>query len=284
MSQPSVCAVMLTVNRPEYARRAVECFRKQTYANKRLLVFDTRGTIEAYCGDDPIRGLRTGEGENESLLQDTGAFQKTIGELRNIATRSCNSDILIHWDDDDYSHPSRIAEQVALLQSSGADCVGYSDLLFWREPVSEFVTVNEDGDDVYDHKPGEAWLYTSPGPKPSPPGTTLCYWRKTWERNPFPATSVGEDERFVRTCGNVVCVPSIAQGVVVDGKEVLLRDPEPRLIMPGGNGEPRMIARIHPGNTSTAYDPRKMAAESKCKNPAWQRVAAWDEYCSGMMA
>ncbi len=268
MSQPSVCAVMLTVNRPEYARRAVECFRKQTYANKRLLVFDTRGTIEAYCGDDPIRGLRTGEGENESLLQDTGAFQKTIGELRNIATRSCNSDILIHWDDDDYSHPSRIAEQVALLQSSGADCVGYSDLLFWREPVSEFVTVNEDGDDVYDHKPGEAWLYTSPGPKPTPPGTTLCYTREFWSRNPFPATSQGEELQFLSRA-KVETVSS-------------LTFERPVMSQPGAL--PMMIGRIHGGNTSTAYDPKKMRDESKKKNPAWQRVAQWDSYCAVVMA
>ena len=42
------------------------------------------------------------------------------------------ADILVHLDDDDYSHPNRIAEQVVLLQSSGADCVGYREMLFWQ--------------------------------------------------------------------------------------------------------------------------------------------------------
>lgn len=28
-------------------------------------------------------------------------------------------------------------------------------------------------------------------------GTSLCYTRATWERDPFPAAQVGEDSRFV---------------------------------------------------------------------------------------
>ena len=43
MNQPTVCAIMLTAHRPEYARRAAECFRRQTYdpARRMLLVLDT---------------------------------------------------------------------------------------------------------------------------------------------------------------------------------------------------------------------------------------------------
>ena len=65
--------------------------------------------------------------------------QATIGtKLRNFAGEANGPawmpEILIHWDDDDYSHPNRIAEQVALLQSSGADAtVGFREMLFWRE-------------------------------------------------------------------------------------------------------------------------------------------------------
>ena len=128
---PTVCAVMLTADRPELAKRAVECFRRQTYPNKTLLIYDT-GTDDAEdCpADYPL-----------IIWIPEEARRRTIGELRNAAnshiegvevhlesgtTKDCGAvgiihwaDIIIHWDDDDYSHPNRIAEQVALLQSSG---------------------------------------------------------------------------------------------------------------------------------------------------------------------
>ena len=237
---PSVAAVMLTFDpaRVEYARKAVACFNAQDYSGSimRLIIYDSR---------EEWRGLSN----------------PTIGQLRNEANKLSDEDIIVHWDDDDYSHPSRISEQVALLQSSGAQCVGYSDLLFWREPGTQTGIASGCRKCGYTpcRCPGEAWLYTSPGPKPSPPGTTLCYTREFWIRNPFPATSQGEELRFLSQA-KCVSVSSI-----------------------GADGTPRMIARIHSGNTSTAYDPRKMAAESKKKNAAWQRVPAWDNYCAETM-
>lgn len=40
---PTVCAILLTCDRPELAAKAVECFRKQTYGNKTLLIWDSGG-------------------------------------------------------------------------------------------------------------------------------------------------------------------------------------------------------------------------------------------------
>ncbi len=268
MSQPSVCAVMLTANRPEYARRAVECFRKQTYHEKHLLVYGS-GTEFGYLREEFHGQVSVGFGRPV----------QTIGAMRNYAnTETISSwDILIHWDDDDYSHPSRIVEQVALLQSSGADCVGYSDLLFWRQPVADISVVREEYREEVSRQPsfkGEAWLYTSPGPKPSPPGTTLAYWRKTWERHPFAATSIGEDERFTRGL-NVAAVSSLpCPGAAY-----------PNFGVSPKADAPRMIARIHAGNTSTAYKPEAMERESRRRNnPAWRRAPEWNEYCARVMA
>ena len=59
-------------------------------------------------------------------------YARTLRSMRQSRAMTTH-DILIHWDDDDYSHPNRIAEQVALLKSSGADVVGFSEMLSWRE-------------------------------------------------------------------------------------------------------------------------------------------------------
>ena len=231
-TEPTVCCVMLTADRPELARRAVECFRRQTYSRARLCVFDT-GETHAL---PPSRDFRIG------VFHAPNQRGKAIGELRNLVASAVSRqnnpappDIFAHFDDDDWSHPNRIAEQVALLQSSGADCVGYREMLFWRQ------------------HDGEAWLYSNRDPRYCL-GTSLCYWRKTWERKPFEATSQGEDERFTT-------------GLKCFGSDLIF-----------GREQPRMIARIHAGNTSNAYDPGVMR-----KSAEWKRVPEWDEHCRRVM-
>lgn len=219
-----VCCVMLTADRPAMARRAVNSFLQQTYEFElRTLYFYDTGVTPAtdslpqYYPDFRVRYHRALSGGI------------SLGERRNIAN-SWNSDmapdIFIHWDDDDWSHPNRIAEQVELLQSSGAECVGYREMLFWD--------ATRNG--------GEAWLYTTRDPRYCL-GTSLCYWRRTWERKPFPDLNTGEDTVWLtgmKSIGAVLC-PGI---------------------------EPRMIASIHGRNlTSRVIE----SAEE------WKRVPEWDE-------
>ena len=272
--QPTVCAVMLTANRPELARRAVECFRAQIYPNLRsqLLVWDSGSILAfadgkaAYCDDR----------------------KRTVGEMRNDANSwACDPsflppDIFIHWDDDDYSHPNRIAEQVALLQSSGADAVGYREMLFWKEGgdanctrVPQHRAISESGEAP--NLPGEAWLYSNPDPRYCI-GTSLCYWRKTWERVPFqalPKTKGGnaEDNEWLKS----------VKSVGVDS----VRDTQTEWVTPIGKpGKkelvsksltvPRMVARIHNSNTSDY-------ASVVGKSHNWRRVPEWDSYCESVM-
>ena len=266
-TEPSVCCVMLTANRPAMAKQAVECFRAQTYNSEQRILFvcdtgnDTKWSADLYGK------------ENEGFFDATPHKGKSIGELRNLAMRCFESEIVIHWDDDDFSHPNRIAEQVALLQSSGADCVGYNECLFWREPVHsvEFPARQPGGRTCVRNIPGEAWLYRNPDPHYAL-GTSLCYWRKTWERKLFEATSQGEDLRWIAGL-KVAAVSGIdwadsrfAQYSTVD-KHV-----------------PRMIARIHSGNTSTAYKPEAMQREAQKRDGMWKRVPEWDSYCAGVFA
>jgi len=273
--QPTICAILLTADRPEYARRAVAAFRAQTYPAKRLLILDSGVTQLGFDSVSTARGEFYVRGERGPILP-------TIGELRNMANGIRHfeePDIFVHFDDDDWSHPNRIAEQVALLQSSGADVVGYRECLFWRETPQAIKDHYAEVQRRYPTDPnvpmpahlqlrlGEAWLYSNPDPRYCL-GTSLCYWRKTWERKPFEATSQGEDIRF---CTGLKCIgiPSTF-----------------RWMGPSGSGhddlQPRMIARIHSGNTSTVYRPELMAAIER-QGGEWKRVPEWDSYCRGVM-
>lgn len=242
---------MLTADRPEFARAAVECFRRQTYRAKRLLVFDS--------GLQALHQLDIGDGDAPEWYAQRGKLDglQTIGTLRNLAMNfpmANDADIIVHWDDDDWSGPNRIAEQVALLQSSGVDVVGYNECLFWRQ--------DPNGMDAR----SEAWLYSNPNPCYAL-GTSLAYWRRTWERKPFTATSRGEDLQFIT---GLKCM-GISANPIDDGPPM------------HPNEQPRMIARIHPSNTSTAYRGKTWDDELRQPKPMWRRVPEWDTYARKVM-
>jgi len=228
---PTVVAVMLTRDRHELAKKAVQCFDAQTYPLASLLVFDT--------GEQHLEM----EHQPQELWCDAREFRgEPIGTLRNAAiTLAVNADVIVHWDDDDYAHPNRITEQLELLQASGAGLVGYNEMLFWRE--------------------GEAWLYTGDTPRQTL-GTSFCYWRKTWEARRFNPQlprkqpgGGGEDWDFLR--GRHV----EAESSIHPGYDVRYLD----------HTTPRMIARIHGGNSSNGYQGIEAS-------PNWKRVPDWDDH------
>ncbi len=46
MPEPLVCCVMLTRDRPEMVKRAVDSFRSQTYKRKKLLIYNQNTAVD----------------------------------------------------------------------------------------------------------------------------------------------------------------------------------------------------------------------------------------------
>ena len=245
--EPSVCAICITADRPEMTAEAVEAFERQTYGNKRLVIYDTS-----------TRGITRYPGHFQHC--EIGGSVKTVGELRNSANALAAEDVLLHWDSDDLSHPYRIAEQVALLQSSGADVVGYNRMLFWdtRWDINRMLFWDTRWDTRHY---SAAWIYTG-----EILGTSLCYWRPTWEQTPFRDRG-WHNEDF----GFVTDVISRG-GKVVAEDSVVMADAQTYV-----GSRPRMVARIHAGN----------AKNSSYQNFAdaplhWKRAPEWADYCRRM--
>lgn len=279
MSEPLVCCTMLTRNRPKMAARAVAAFNAQTYERKSLFVLDS---------GNPHLELPELPKVSEALLLQRGPIKhcmanwaagRTIGNLRNIAVEcSEKADIIAHMDDDDLSHPNRLAEQVALLTASGADCVGYHQAVFWKEPAS--VEDWKARASAGESQLGKAWIYTGQVPRLCAIGASLCYWRRVWERLPFDDVMVGEDSRFVARV-NALGVSATHETIHIDV------DLPPALGQktgysyhgPGTNVaktiEPRIICSIHGSNT--VQNALKPGARE------WRRAAELDEYCRGAM-
>lgn len=253
MSKPSVCAVMLVNGREAMARRAIRSFEAQTYQRKQLLVFDTG---RPYCNLVA-----------DTVIEAHEFDQQTVGELRNCANELVDRavQIIVHWDSDDYSHPNRISEQVALLEVSGKDVVGYRDMLFWDETKGQFCGGQFCG----------AWMYENDNSK-FLLGTSFCYWRSVWERHPFPdlpkgPQSAGEDTVWLdglRRLGISSGVPA----TLSPGRPLGFDQPSE------DDCQPRMIASIHGGNTSGFW------LQHRDKEPMFRRAPEWDSYCREKMA
>lgn len=113
-----------------------------------------------------------------------------IGDKRNLAASMAHGEIIIHWDDDDFSAPGRIADQVARLQQSGKAVTGYHSMRFTD---------------------GRRWWHYS-GTRDYALGTSLCYRRDWWAAHPFDHVNVGEDGRFAKVAANAGQLISVDAG------------------------------------------------------------------------
>jgi len=146
--------------------KAIESYRRQTYRSRELLIVaDGEDQRESVPLADDIRYLWL-------------AGKSTIGHKRNVGCEAARGQVIAHWDDDDYSAPGRLADQVARLESSGKAVTGYNALRF------------TDGREWWEYRHRSA-TYA--------PGTTLCYRRDWWQSNKFnDREHVGEDFSFSR--------------------------------------------------------------------------------------
>lgn len=163
MGSPLVTCVCITRNRRQWLPLAIRCFQEQTYPAKELLIVSEGEDVrDLLPKDDRIRVVHIAEGMN-------------IGAKRNYAAEQASGTLIAHWDDDDWSAPERLTDQVNRLEESGKAVTGYSDMLF------------TDGLGW--------WLYT--GVRGRGVGTSLCYQRAWWQEHPFNNLQSGEDWEFV---------------------------------------------------------------------------------------
>ena len=110
---PLVSCLMVSRGRLFPGRHAVECFLRQTHANRELVIVI----------DDPGCDLRAhvlALADPRLRLVEIPSGQRTLGELRNIAVANARGEYVCQWDDDDLYAPQRIEVQLATLVATGA--------------------------------------------------------------------------------------------------------------------------------------------------------------------
>ena len=119
---PLISCLMLTRGRLVPTRFAIDCYRRQTWPNRELVVVcdDPASELPAYIAtlcDPTIRYVLT--------------VPDVIGALRNVTIEAARGPLLAVWDDDDLYHAERLEFQYRELAASKAAAHFLSRWLIW---------------------------------------------------------------------------------------------------------------------------------------------------------
>lgn len=176
---------MPTRNRRRFISQAVACFLSQEFSGDReLVVIDNGDSVRDLIPESPL-----------FQYFHVGDEHRTTGWMRNEACSRARGRYIVHWDDDDWSGPRRIAEQIKALVQTDRPATGYNFLPFaWDEGR-------------------RAWQYL--GGNGFACGTSLAYLRSYWAGHRFEDVVIGEDNEFVRQLGGRL--------VSVSGRSIVAR-------------------------------------------------------------
>src|ERR1700674_2829254 len=112
-AQSLVSCLCVTRNRVALLRRSVACFMDQTYRPRELLI--------QYESDDAAtrRYVATLDEPTIRPVEIPASPPLRLGTRRNLAVQAARGRYVAQWDDDDWHGPTRLAEQIAAIQSSG---------------------------------------------------------------------------------------------------------------------------------------------------------------------
>lgn len=168
MKSLMISCVMPTYNRARYIPTAIRCFLQQTYQNKELIIVDDGNEkLSLTIGNPQIAYIE--------LNQRT-----STGTKRNIGAENARGEIIVSWDDDDWSSAHRLEDQIQRLLKTQKAVTGYNATI------------------VYDEVTGGLYKNCG-GPPYFASGTSQCYMKSWWDLHPFPDCSYGEDSVFART-------------------------------------------------------------------------------------
>ena len=152
---------------PYMAAAALDCWLKQDWGNKELIVVD----------DEDCRAFPGGlEGENIHYSVIKPGI--TLGAKRNLVCSLTHGDWIAHFDSDDFSAPDRLRFQMDLLAASEKMITGFGTMLFW------------------DIATKQAKRY-KPAIKNYVCGTSFFYRKSFWTMNPFRDRQLASDNGMI---------------------------------------------------------------------------------------
>jgi glycosyltransferase involved in cell wall biosynthesis len=130
-----VSCLMATTGERETIGHALECYRRQVYPNRELVI------VTHPEGLQNVTEIVRRSGAANVVVHSVGR-EMTLGDCRNLSIARSRGDIVMQWDDDDLYDPLRISVAVQLLAQSDASAVLLSRVVLWW-PQRELAAISE---------------------------------------------------------------------------------------------------------------------------------------------
>ena len=137
---PLVSCLMVTANRVDIARVAIECFAGQTWTNRELVIIDDgeedySDMIASFDCADHVRYIKL----------TASSPRLSLGELRNMSIEEARGEWCVQWDDDEWYHPERLAIQLgaAVQADVGASALKWT-LMHVKDDSDQSLTFRGD--------------------------------------------------------------------------------------------------------------------------------------------
>ena len=168
------CILPTTPARAAFWPQAVDSFLSQDWPEKELIVLGVPGgadTLDSWWGRHSCLP--------SEIKVSHYSGKEFLGLKRNAACALARGEIILHWDDDDWSAPGRISDQVNRLLETAKAVTVYQTVFFWDgAKLFEWGSFSAQGIGI---------------------GSSLCYRRDYWQKNKFdPILHTGEDNYFIR--------------------------------------------------------------------------------------
>lgn len=124
-TQPKISCLTVTLNRLVLLKESIQCYCRQTYPNRELVIVTDGTPRYRQAIGDYLRWL----GRHDIRLISVPQSGQTLGALRNISLAAATGEFVCQWDDDDLNHPQRLERQFAHLSSTKADACCLTDQL-----------------------------------------------------------------------------------------------------------------------------------------------------------
>ena len=181
-TKPKISCLTVTLNRLVLLKESIQCYCRQTYPNRELVIVTDGTSRYRQAISDYLRWL----GRDDIRLISVPQTGQTLGALRNVSLAAATGDIVCQWDDDDLNHPQRLERQFEqLIATSSLACCFTDQLQFF---FAERALCWSD------------WRINDEGIMQLIPGTLMTYRDKRFR---YPETTSGEDSVLLREISEV---------------------------------------------------------------------------------
>ena len=159
---PSVTCLQLSYGRPQLSVEAVECFLKQTYSNKKLIIVNTHPSPVYF--DEPYNNIEVHNIKPLNKLSDVYRYGLDL----------ITSDYFCIWDDDDLFMPWHIEDRInTAIEHSEFDAIGHTHCVFSCDGI-----IKELAQNMFVAQ----YLYKNNGIRPD---AGIACWDVNWHDKPW---------------------------------------------------------------------------------------------------